>query len=114
MLEKLLDLGNDPVERIKFQKQNSFTSNDVKQAENSGWLSLVSKETYRNPSENATIESSSPRKLTAEQNVCVTRINQAIEQEESDVFLLQGVTGSGKTEVYLQTIAHALKLSKRL
>ena len=54
MLEKLLDLGNDPVERIKFQKQSSFTSNDVKQAENSGWLSLVSKETYRNPSENAT------------------------------------------------------------
>lgn len=113
MLEKLLDLGNDPVERIKFQKQNSFTSNDVKQAENSGWLSLASKETYRNPSENATTESSSPRKLTDEQNVCVTRINQAIEQEESDVFLLQGVTGSGKTEVYLQTIAHALKLSKK-
>jgi primosomal protein N' (replication factor Y) len=40
-------------------------------------------------------------------------IAQALNQERGDVFVLHGVTGAGKTEVYLQAIAHALTQGKQ-
>lgn len=46
--------------------------------------------------------------LTSEQSSAVDRIGKAIEQRAPGHFLLQGVTGSGKTEVYLGAIRRAL------
>jgi len=46
--------------------------------------------------------------LTDEQQVAVNRILQALETGNFSSFLLHGVTGSGKTEVYLQTMAQVL------
>ena len=37
---------------------------------------------------------------------------QAITQSQDKTFLLEGVTGSGKTEIYLQVIAHAISQGK--
>ena len=42
--------------------------------------------------------------LTEEQNVAVAAIHQAISAETFSVRLLHGVTGSGKTEVYLNAV----------
>jgi primosomal protein N' (replication factor Y) len=51
---------------------------------------------------------------TAEQAVAVAEITAAmtVEQAERKPFLLHGVTGSGKTEVYLRVIAAALERGK--
>ncbi len=49
-----------------------------------------------------------PLPLTADQAVAVLALQQAIETQKFSGFLLHGVTGSGKTEVYLQAIALAL------
>lgn len=113
MLEKLLDLGEDVVERVKFQKENGFSAADVRQAREAGWLSLSEREVYRTPQTGGEITKSLPKKLTDEQENCVRTVGRAIDAGESRVFLIEGVTGSGKTEVYLQTIAHALTLSKK-
>ncbi len=51
-----------------------------------------------------------PPVLMPEQAVAVQKIAEAVEAERFEVFLLHGVTGSGKTEVYLQVIA---KLANR-
>lgn len=51
-------------------------------------------------------------KLTDEQDICVQSINEQIEQEQYKTFMLFGITGSGKTLVYLHTIRQALKLGK--
>lgn len=44
---------------------------------------------------------------TSDQSRSIERINQALENQECKVFLLHGVTASGKTEVYLQVAAKA-------
>jgi primosomal protein N' (replication factor Y) (superfamily II helicase) len=45
-----------------------------------------------------------PTQLTSEQEKALAEINRSIESSEFAPFLLQGVTGSGKTEVYLRAI----------
>ena len=46
----------------------------------------------------------SPPVPTDEQSQCIAAINRALEKKEFSVRLLHGVTGSGKTEVYLSAI----------
>lgn len=47
-------------------------------------------------------------KLTSEQQEALTKIKQAMAQRRAETFLLHGVTGSGKTEVYLQAIQQTI------
>jgi primosomal protein N' (replication factor Y) (superfamily II helicase) len=48
--------------------------------------------------------------LTAEQRPCVEAVIEAVQKPaESKPMLLHGITGSGKTEVFLQSIAHVLE-----
>ena len=48
-------------------------------------------------------------KLTFEQEKA---FNEIIKEEDKNVFLLHGVTGSGKTEIYIKLIEHYLSLGK--
>lgn len=79
--------------------------------EKNQWIEKKSVEKYRDPYEKE-IEKDLPKKLNTEQGIAVNKINQAIEVADNRIFLLEGVTGSGKTEVYLQTISKAIDLNK--
>ncbi|GIW90080.1 MAG: primosomal protein N' [Pirellulaceae bacterium] len=59
------------------------------------------------------VERTAPPPLTDEQLQAREAIRQAVEQERPDVFLLHGVTGSGKTEVYIHVIEQAVALGKQ-
>jgi primosomal protein N' (replication factor Y) len=77
-----------------------------------GALAEMDQEIYRDPYENRVFEKSTPFTLTAEQTAALKPINEKIHHDEHDVFLLYGVTGSGKTEVYLQAIASVIEKGK--
>ena len=52
-------------------------------------------------------------KLNEEQETVLRKINESIESKEPKTFLLHGVTGSGKTEVYLQAIKKVVDIGKQ-
>ena len=54
-----------------------------------------------------------PLPATPPQAHAVREIHGALESRKSATFLLQGVTGSGKTEVYLQALARCLEQGRR-
>ena len=51
-------------------------------------------------------------RLTAGQEVALDALVGALDRGSYQAFLLHGVTGSGKTEVYLRAIAHALAMDR--
>lgn len=59
---------------------------------------------------NPHISPDTPLPLNSEQRTALEQINRA---EDFQVFLLDGITGSGKTEVYLQAIQHILDAGKQ-
>lgn len=56
--------------------------------------------------------SGTPPALTEKQGEAVMRITSVLDKRTFETFLLQGVTGSGKTEVYLRAAEHCLRLGR--
>ena len=52
--------------------------------------------------------------LTDEQAIALEKINASISERNGKTFLLQGITGSGKTEVYIRAAAQAVEQGKQV
>ena len=69
-------------------------------------------ESYRDPYKDRVFERTTALQLNEEQQSAVQQIIDACHQEKNETFYLEGITGSGKTEVYLQAIADVLAEKK--
>ena len=94
------------------------TSATVRKLEDRGLVAVTSEVSERDPYAKEHILPSQPLVLNPSQARALECIKTAMNRSEdgnpksSSTFLLHGVTGSGKTEVYLQGIAHALEQGK--
>jgi primosomal protein N' (replication factor Y) len=78
-----------------------------------GFLTVVEAERHRNPFLDQAVVPDRPAPPTAEQATVLAEIQRRLAENRFRPLLLHGVTGSGKTEVYLQAIAAALGQGKR-
>lgn len=111
ILAALLECG-EPVPVRRLLELAGASRQSLKALERAGKLKMFKVEVLRKPPSWKFCAVDSPFKLTPEQTAAVAEIKKSLENQTSQVFLLQGVTGSGKTEVYLQSIECVLKMGK--
>lgn len=92
--------------------QAHTTATTIRKLENLNLVTITPAVSERDPYANEIILPTQPLALNPEQIRAMEAITAAMDKAEAKTFLLHGVTGSGKTEVYLQAIAHALKNGK--
>ena len=84
----------------------------LKTLEKNGYIEIVEKEVERNPFLHKVVQKTTNLELTEEQQDAFEKVNASLQIGEYDEFLLFGITGSGKTEIYIRLIEEALKLGK--
>ena len=84
----------------------------VKTLEKNGYVEIIEKKIERDPLASKKIEKTENLKLTLEQQMAFDEISEKMDQEQYERFLIYGVTGSGKTEIYLQLIGKAMEQNK--
>lgn len=79
-----------------------------------GVITLELRETRRDPlAARETAPPADDLQLTPHQKDALNHVTASINDGGSDVYLLYGVTGSGKTEVYLQAFRHVIEKGRR-
>ena len=84
----------------------------VKTLTKHGRLEIVEEHVRRDPLGNATLPQADEYKLTAAQNQVLNQIEPQLRSGGYAAFLLHGVTGSGKTEVYMRAMRICLELGR--
>lgn len=98
-----------PIEQGKLLSLLKVNRTNVKSLIDKQLLTEDKVEIYRNPYDDDSIIRTQDLELTDEQQNAITPIKEKIANDEHEVFLLHGVTGSGKTEIYLQAIQDVLQ-----
>lgn len=98
-----------PVEQRQLLKDLSISAATIKALVVKKFLTEEEREVYRDPYEHRTFARTNPLVLTSDQQTAIEPILDSIENQQHEVFLLYGVTGSGKTEIYLQSIQDVIE-----
>ncbi len=107
--KKIIDIlkSESDISVKKLKTQVPSAPRLIKLLSQDGYISIFEKKAYRDPFGEA-IEPDESLHPTAEQETAVSRVADSLGRGYA-TYLLAGVTGSGKTEVYMQLAAKAIK-----
>ncbi|NMA95620.1 MAG: primosomal protein N' [Clostridiales bacterium] len=91
------------------QEATSAPASSFKNLERRGWIKIDSIEKYRKPEGSNNASDRPIPKLTGEQQRVVGTIIEDMKKNVYSPFILHGVTGSGKTEVYIRIVEESIK-----
>ena len=107
---------NDGMSMSELKKLNKNAASHLREMEKKEWVTSTER-LIRKVAFVPTMEGVSTLKtaqvLNSHQEQAFSKMKNALEKEAFSPFLLHGITGSGKTEVYLQIIGEALERGKQ-
>ena len=90
----------------------SVSAVTIRALEQSGFIEVITQTGYRNPVEHMSVDTYD-KVLNAAQQSVVDAIEGDIASGLRNTYLIKGVTGSGKTEVYMELIAHCIQSGRQ-
>ncbi|MGW8026456.1 primosomal protein N' [Staphylococcus xylosus] len=98
---------------LKDLEEMGFSKSSIDTLMRKGFVEKYDAIVERDPFETRVFEQDQKQQLTDDQQEAYKSILESIQAHRQRTYLLHGVTGSGKTEVYLQTIEEVLKLGRQ-
>ena len=93
--------------------RKEFGPSAVKAVEDRGLVAIDQHRRLRDPLASRTSPRQAPLQPTTNQAAAIEAIASSVQRADGQGFLLHGVTGSGKTEVYLQALARCIAQGRR-
>ncbi len=100
-----------PVRHTKLIQNKLFTKYTLSRLKKEGWI-IDNWVTEDNIRKEVTLETVSPNPLNEEQKLVFQKMKPAIQDRRFANFLLYGITGSGKTEVYIHALSEIRGLGR--
>ena len=110
MLEVLSE--NEYVSLADLQKFTNGSHSTVKALEKKNLVNVFDMTVERDPYWNRVFEKTEKMVPTPEQEYAIDEITNSVKSGDGGIYLLHGVTGSGKTEVFMQTIENVINMGK--
>lgn len=112
---KILDIlsGNEFIAVSDLVKFAECSYNTVNMLEKKGLITLKNIEVFRSPDRISEMKRTEAPQLNEEQTVATHTIADLLEKGEHKTVLLHGVTGSGKTEVFMDAIKRTTEMGKQ-
>ncbi|MBQ8300676.1 MAG: primosomal protein N', partial [Clostridia bacterium] len=104
--------GNDFISQADLQRFAGGSLSAVNAIIKKGFAESFMATVERNPYRNRVFKKTEKMQPTPQQEKAIEAITKSVSNADGKVFLLHGVTGSGKTEVFMQAIENTVEMGK--